>query len=169
MKPDCPDRWSMPGSGCVSHTFDTQAEADAYTTQQKALARKRDDDLVTMLFPENKWESGKKEGTPTGRWEARMWYGPFEVWIDTADYIGVGDADAKHGSHYCVHLSWPVDKCIDVPINQATRLDRFIKRLQRSEQEVPRAAINRSCIRKEPPPPPPPPPRWQRTKPWSTL
>jgi hypothetical protein len=152
--PDLPERFAMPGSGCVVHFFATEAEACGWTLRQEALAEERRERICAMCDQVTHEKSWSPEGKP---WTARAWYCPLRVWIDTPEWLGVGDAEYKGDTGYIVRLGYPHnDTLIIVPT--LLRLDDYLAGLKRRKQAIPHQAEHQGCHRKPPPPPPPPPP-----------
>jgi len=127
----------MPDSQCVSHYFPSLESATAYYERQRDLSANRDDRLMIIVEQERKFQDGKHQ-TPTGRWEVRMWYGPYYVWVKTAEYEGLGEADYRENGSYLVRLEYPRNQeVITVPIAQTTRLKDFVAQKRAAREKIP--------------------------------
>jgi len=127
----------MPGSGCFEQEFETEANAKAYLIRQRVLAKNRGDDLMGDI------RTGGYRGKLFG---VVMWYGPWRVWFENHEFVGVGDAEHREGENYLIRLTWPIQELIEVPISQTEPLDKFLARMG---EKAPRSAINLTAHKKE--------------------
>jgi hypothetical protein len=117
---DVPTRFGFPedSSEVVSYTFPDRATASAYAARQRTLAENRCDDLVTDVRPELRFDLGKKDGVPTGRFQCVCWYAPLYALVDCQEHKGKVEVERKEAGRYSVSVRWPKFKYFQLPIDE---------------------------------------------------